>query len=53
MPQMQETQVAPPAGPQSASRSQFLRQLFSSWPYLFIIISVVGLGYIFWHQLQR
>lgn len=49
----EEPRVAQPAHSLSDSRRQFVGQLFSWWPYLFIVISVVGFTYIFWQQSQR
>lgn len=49
----EDGRAAQPAPALSGSRNGFVRQLFSCWPYLFIVISVVGLAYIFWQQFQR
>lgn len=37
----------------SSSQSQLVRELFSWWPYVFIVISVAGFAYIFWQQSHR
>jgi len=53
MSQNNETPAALPIHSRFNSCGQLVRQLLSWWPYLFIVISVAGLAYIFWHQGQR